>query len=73
VVPDVSNEHTGFIIKGLVDLTLKTQCHIPADKSPQLYHCENLKTFIVEFLLMALSCVWLKVSCVCVGGAIVDG
>jgi hypothetical protein len=46
VVPNVSNEHAGFIVEVLVDLTVETQCHFPADKNPQLYR-ENLKTFIV--------------------------
>jgi hypothetical protein len=69
MVPNVSNEHTGFIVKGL-DLTLETQCHIPEDQNPQLHHCENQKTFIIEFLLMVFPCVWLKVSHACVGNAI---
>ena len=73
MVPDVSNEHTGFIVKGPVVLTLETQCHIPEDQNPQLHHCENLKTFIVEFLRMVFPCVWLKVSHACVGSAIADG
>lgn len=72
VVPDVSNERTGFIVKGLVDLTLETQCHITEDQNPQLHHCENLKTSIVEFLLMVFPCMWLKVSHAHVGSAITD-
>jgi hypothetical protein len=72
MVPSVSNKYTGFIVKGLVDLTLEIQCHITEDQNPQLHHCENLKTFIIEFLLTVFPCVWLKVSHACVGNAIAD-
>jgi len=72
MVPNVSNERSGFIVKGLVDLILETQYHIPEDQNPQLHHCENLKTFIIEFLLMVFPCVWLKVSHACVGNATAD-